>query len=172
MVFQGRVDNGMVVLGDERNLPGGTSVTVLSNAAGVSVATPGGAPVELPLVRSRWPGSLRITAESVAVGLHVGANVLEKSLERCLSRGLRTDRFARPGHLRPGTGALPGCPLHDPFPVPVRVALSGSVLPRTQGSTSDLPRGKKRPSPRCRPAPRASGPGTECFQASSTCIAE
>src|SRR5208337_2724674 len=65
MEIRGRVHNGVVVLEGEFPLPEGTEVIVSSGAA------PETKPVEeqrieFPLVRSKHPGSLRLTGQRVA----------------------------------------------------------------------------------------------------------
>lgn len=68
MEILGRIQNGVVVLEGESALPEGTLVTVSCKAV------PGARPVqakriEFPLVRSRHPGSVQLTAEKVAAYL-------------------------------------------------------------------------------------------------------
>jgi len=66
MVIRGRVHNGTILLEGEHGLPEGAVVSVVCLR---EPETPEGGErkrVELPLVHSERPGSLRLTAEHVA----------------------------------------------------------------------------------------------------------
>jgi hypothetical protein len=65
MVIRGRVHQGVVVLEGGPTLPEGMEVTVSYNIAQVSKPVVQKR-VEFPLVRSKHPGTLRLTAERVA----------------------------------------------------------------------------------------------------------
>lgn len=66
MEIQGRLYRGVVVLEGELPVPEGTLVTVVCDLAPTE-KTPGSRDrVQLPLVRSREPGVLRLTNERVA----------------------------------------------------------------------------------------------------------
>ena len=66
MEIRGRVENGVVVLEGGLPLPEGTAVTIV--CSDTPRAEPAGEKrrVELPLVPSARPGSLRLTAERAA----------------------------------------------------------------------------------------------------------
>jgi hypothetical protein len=66
MEILGRVHNGVVVLEGEAPLPEGTVVMVLYPAPGPAESTGSRERVRLPLLRSKRPGSLPLTAERVA----------------------------------------------------------------------------------------------------------
>ena len=65
MEIRGRVHNGVVVLEGELPLPEGTEVIVSSGAAPKTKPV-GEQRIEFPLVRSKHPGSLRMTGQRVA----------------------------------------------------------------------------------------------------------
>ena len=65
MVLHGRFENGVVVLNDGISLPNGSEVTVIvpsSNPAAIKT----GPRIQLPLVPSENPGSLKLSADDVA----------------------------------------------------------------------------------------------------------
>jgi hypothetical protein len=66
MVIPGRVHNGVVVLEDGPPLPEGMAVTVLCNIAPAAETAKQKRRVELPLVPSKRPGTLHLTAERIA----------------------------------------------------------------------------------------------------------
>ncbi len=65
MTIKGRVRRGVIVLQDGVTLPEGTEVSVLYEP-GLVAKPKQGKRVEFPLVRSRRPGTLQLTAERVA----------------------------------------------------------------------------------------------------------
>lgn len=65
MKILGRVHNGVVVLDGELPLPEGTVVTVSCKVAPVTRPIEKKR-IEFPLVRSKHPGSVQLTAERVA----------------------------------------------------------------------------------------------------------
>ncbi len=71
MEIRGRVHNGVVVLEGELPLPEGTEVIVSSGAAPETKPV-GEQRIEFPLVRSKHPGSLRLTGQRVAEFLRRG----------------------------------------------------------------------------------------------------
>ena len=66
MRMRGRVHNGMVVLDDGHGLPEGATVIVVCDDIESPANEPVARRVDLPLVRSQHPGSLRLTAERLA----------------------------------------------------------------------------------------------------------
>jgi len=66
MIIHGRVHNGVVVLEGGLTLPEGTHVTVSCSAAPSSEQLQQKRQVTLPLVPSKRPGTLQLTAERVA----------------------------------------------------------------------------------------------------------
>lgn len=66
MEVNGRVQNGVIVLTDGVSLPEGTPVTVSYSLEATSQPAPEKKRVELPLVRTGEPGSLRLTNERIA----------------------------------------------------------------------------------------------------------
>jgi hypothetical protein len=66
MEIRGRIHNGVVVLEGELSLPEGTMATVSYPVAPSTQPPEVRRRVQLPLVRSDHPGSLRLTAERVA----------------------------------------------------------------------------------------------------------
>lgn len=65
MVIPGRVKNGIVVLEGRPSLPDGTPVLVSCDVA-LSMKQPAEKRVEFPLIHSKRPGSLHLTAQRVA----------------------------------------------------------------------------------------------------------
>ena len=65
MEIRGRVHNGVVVLEGELPLPEGTEVIVSSGAA-PEIKPVGEQRIEFPFVRSKHPGSLRLTGQRIA----------------------------------------------------------------------------------------------------------
>jgi hypothetical protein len=65
MTIKGRVQRGVIVLQDGVTLPEGTEVSV-SYEPGLVAKPKQGKRVEFPLVRSKHPGTLQLTAERVA----------------------------------------------------------------------------------------------------------
>ncbi len=72
MVVQGRVHNGAIVLEDDHGLPEGATVTVSCHLAPGTPERIERKRVELPLVHSKRPGSLELTAEQAADFLEEG----------------------------------------------------------------------------------------------------
>jgi hypothetical protein len=66
MVVLGRVQNGVVVLEGNSNLPEGAVVTISYAEAPAKKATLGATRIELPLVRTGSPGSVQLTGERIA----------------------------------------------------------------------------------------------------------
>ena len=66
MNLPGRVQNGVVVLEGEATLPEGTAVSVVSHTSPVIRVSRNPKRVELPLVRSKRPGSVDLTGERIA----------------------------------------------------------------------------------------------------------
>ncbi len=66
MVIHGRVQNGVVVLEAGLTLPEGMQVTITCPTAPSSEPAPQKRRVNLPLVSSNCPGTLRLTAERIA----------------------------------------------------------------------------------------------------------
>jgi hypothetical protein len=66
MVIRGRVQNGVVVLDGEPNLPDGTEVTVSLPQVRIWRKPGKKKRVKFPLVDSKQPGQLRLTAEKIA----------------------------------------------------------------------------------------------------------
>jgi len=66
MKLRGRVHNGFVVLEGGATLPEGTRVTVACDTAPASKSRPKRKRVQFPLVRSKHPGTLRLTNERIA----------------------------------------------------------------------------------------------------------
>jgi hypothetical protein len=66
MEVKGRVYKGVVVLDSELPVPDGTMVIVSYHAAPAEKPPQPGRRIQLPLVGSRRPGSLPLTAERVA----------------------------------------------------------------------------------------------------------
>jgi len=64
--FQGRVHDGVVVLEGGPVLPEGIAVTVSCDVPPISTPPIERKRVEFPLVRSKHPGSLHLTAERIA----------------------------------------------------------------------------------------------------------
>lgn len=65
MVIPGRVKNGVVVLEGGPSLPEGTVVSVSCDLL-APARQPGGTRVKFPLVPSKRPGTLHLTAERIA----------------------------------------------------------------------------------------------------------
>lgn len=65
MVIPGRIKNGVVILDGGPSLPDGTVVSVSCDLPAPE-KPPSGARVTFPLVRSKRPGTLHLTAERVA----------------------------------------------------------------------------------------------------------
>jgi hypothetical protein len=66
MVIQGRVHNGVIILEGGLTLPEGMQVTISCPAAPIADRASPKRRVQLPLVPSRRPGTLNLTAERVA----------------------------------------------------------------------------------------------------------
>jgi hypothetical protein len=66
MVIRGRVQNGVVVLNGQTTLPEGSEVAVTYPAAPAVESGQKTHRVDFPLVRSKHPGSVQLTAEHVA----------------------------------------------------------------------------------------------------------
>ena len=66
MKIRGRVHNGLVILEGGPALPEGTKVTVSCDHAAVSPPRREKKRLRFPLVRSKHPGSLRLTSERIA----------------------------------------------------------------------------------------------------------
>jgi hypothetical protein len=66
MVVLGRVQNGVVVLESGSALPEGAIVTVSCGEPSIKTGTPGGARVDVPLVRTGQPGSVHLSGERIA----------------------------------------------------------------------------------------------------------
>lgn len=69
MVFRGRVQNGVVVLENADELPEGAHVTVVCDADCHMPSESRADRVQLPLVHSRHPGSVKLMPEQVAEAL-------------------------------------------------------------------------------------------------------
>ncbi|PYR98492.1 MAG: hypothetical protein DMG15_21640 [Acidobacteria bacterium] len=65
MTVKGRVQNGVIILAEGVTLPEGTEVIVSCEPGSVTKPNQGKR-VEFPLVRSKHPGTLQLTAERVA----------------------------------------------------------------------------------------------------------
>jgi hypothetical protein len=65
MEIRGRVHNGVVLIKSQLSLPEGTLVTVVCDTPAVA-QTAAEKRIEFPLVRSKHPGTLQLTAERVA----------------------------------------------------------------------------------------------------------
>jgi hypothetical protein len=66
MIIQGKVKNGVVVIEDGTALPEGAAVGVCYPAPVTSAAVDRRQRVEVPLVRTARPGSVRLTGERIA----------------------------------------------------------------------------------------------------------
>ncbi|MGO8900798.1 MAG: hypothetical protein ACLQU5_20965 [Isosphaeraceae bacterium] len=67
MEIRGRVHNGVVVLEGELPLPEGTEVEVIVSSGAAPETKPVGQQrIEFPFVRSKHPGSLRLTGQRAA----------------------------------------------------------------------------------------------------------
>lgn len=66
MVIQGHVQNGVVILEQGSNLPEGATVTVWYPGATGPKQSLGERRIEVPLVPSNEPGSVRLTNERIA----------------------------------------------------------------------------------------------------------
>ncbi len=69
MELRGHVHNGVVVPEDRQALPEGAVVHIVIDTAQSRPNPPKGKRVTLPLVPSKHPGTLRLTAEDVARAL-------------------------------------------------------------------------------------------------------
>lgn len=65
MTVKGRVQHGVIILPEGVTLPEGTEVIVSCEPGSTAQPKPGKR-VEFPLVRSKHPGTLQLTAERVA----------------------------------------------------------------------------------------------------------
>ena len=66
MVLHGTVHNGVIVIDDNAPLPEGTRVIVSCALSESTTPHPAKTRIQLPLVTSAQPGSLRLTGERIA----------------------------------------------------------------------------------------------------------